>query len=96
MFPTVTIHYRLLSIIIVNPTENFIKRGTPDRGSKWFAHQQSLTNYTFFSNSNPELKFPFFLGGGVSHQPTFDAESKNAKIQISIFGGGGGGQSPAC
>ena len=30
-------------------------------------------------------------GGGVSRQPTFDAESKNAKIQISIFKGGGGG-----
>ena len=29
-------------------------------------------------------------GGGVAHQPTFDGKSKNAKIQISILGGGGG------
>ena len=34
-------------------------------------------------------KFPF-RGGGVAHQPTFDAKSKNAKIQISIFFWGGG------
>ena len=36
------------------------------------------------------LNFHFFLGGGgVAHQPTFDAKSKNAKISISIWGGGG-------
>ena len=30
-------------------------------------------------------------GGGVAHLPTFDAESKNPKIQNSHFQGGGGG-----
>ena len=34
-------------------------------------------------------KFPIFGTGGVSRQPTFDAEFKNAKIKISHFQGGG-------
>ena len=40
------------------------------------------------TQSNPELKFPFL--GGVARRPTFDAESKNPKIQNSHFRGVGG------
>ena len=35
---------------------------------------------------------PFMVGGGVhdGQLPTFDAESKSAKIPKSLYGGGGG------
>ena len=45
------------------------------------------------NNLSPELKLPFWKGGGIGNDqfPTFDAESKFAKIQKSHYSGGGGG-----
>ena len=56
--------------------KNNMKGGASDRGPKWFAHLPSPK----FSNSTPNLIFTF-SGGGGGWQLTFDAESKNAKVQ---------------
>ena len=58
---------------------NSQKRGAPERGSRW-------------SRASTMLKFKDIWGGGVVHDgqlPTFDAESKSAKIPKSSRGGGG-------
>ena len=61
-----------------------IKRGAPVRGLKLFVHLPI-----------PKIKMPISLyggGGGTGNQlPTFDAESKSAKITNSLYGGGGAG-----
>ena len=53
-----------------------IRRGTPGRDSKWFP-----------SLPTPKFRDTFIRWGGVGNDqsPTFDAESKSAKIQNSLY-----------
>ena len=83
------------TILCINDRENEAIPVRAQSGSHIYESENERHFLLFFFILDPFPKVPFRGGGGlvlVTNQlPTFDTESKNAKIPKSHFGGGGGG-----